>query len=570
MAELADLPPMNFQTRVREASERFRGLPSNKKALLFGGVAAILSILVGVYLYTREPDYKILFSNLNDRDGGQITAALQQMKVPYQLGAGGVIEVPTSAVYDTRLKLASQGLPKASGAGFELMDNQKFGISQFAEQINYQRAIEGELARTIESLASVESARVHLAIPKQSVFLREQQQPSASVMVSLYGGRVLDSGQIAAIVNLVSSSVPGLSAKNITIVDQGGNLLSKHPDLDDGSNGLSQRQLNYVHQIEQNFVKRIETILEPIVGKGNAHAEVTAALDFSEVEQTSESHNPNTPPNQAAIRSQQTNESMSRENAPQGGVPGALSNQPPNAAAAPIQLPPGTQAGLMPAQQNGQEVPPTKSSKEVTTNYEVDKTIQHTRLPVGSIKRLSAAVVVNFKQTTTPAGETKMTPLSDREIQQIQNLVKESMGFSSERGDSLNVVNAAFADGPAKKKDLQQKALDYLTENAADVAKFALLALVLLYLLFGVIRPIVRDVVKPKELPLPEGMVMGPDGQLVAADSPEALGGEDASLDPREVARREYEAALESARQIVRSDPRMAAQIIKEWVNNDE
>lgn len=342
MAELNESSPPTFQQRVREALERYRALPGNKKLLLFGGMAAVASILVAAYLYTREPAYKVLFSNLPDREGGQVTEALTKLNVPYQLADGGVIRVPAEQVYSTRLKLASEGLPKASGVGFELMDNQKFGISQFAEQVNYQRAVEGELARTIEALGVVESARVHLAMPKQSVFVREQQLPTASVLLNLRPGFILDAGQIAGIRNLVASAVPGLPQKNITIVDQEGNLISRMPDMEDGSAGLSRRQLDYVRQIETGLTKRIEAILEPIVGSGNARAQVTAAVDFSEVEQTAETFNPNTPPNAGAIRSQQTSESQTREEAPQGGVPGALSNQPPNAAAAPVTLPPGT------------------------------------------------------------------------------------------------------------------------------------------------------------------------------------------------------------------------------------
>ncbi|HJU50147.1 MAG TPA: flagellar basal-body MS-ring/collar protein FliF, partial [Pseudogulbenkiania sp.] len=287
MADLADNATPPWRMRVNEASERFKALPNNKKILLFAALAAVFSVVVGLLLLNRTPDYKVLFANLADRDGGQITAALQQMNVPYQIGGGGVISVPSDKVYDVRLKLAAQGLPKAGGVGFELMDNQKFGISQFAEQVNYQRAIEGELARTIEAVGAVESARVHIAIPKQSVFVRDQQQPTASVMLNLYPGRILDGGQISGILHLVSSSVPNLSARNVTVVDQDGNLLSSQSDVNNAA-GLDQRQLSYVHQIESDFVKRIEAILEPIFGKGNVRAQVTANVDFSEVEQTSE------------------------------------------------------------------------------------------------------------------------------------------------------------------------------------------------------------------------------------------------------------------------------------------
>ncbi len=565
MAELVDQNSSSFQDRTRDALQRYKDLPQNKKILLFVAISVLFSILVALVLWNREPAYKVLFNNLSDKDGGQITAALQQMNVPYELGPGGSISVPSESVYDARLRLATQGLPKASGVGFELLDNQKFGISQFAEQINYQRAVEGELARTIESLNTVESARVHLAIPKNSVFLREQQKPTASIMLMLHSGRVMDSGQVLGIMNLVSSSVPNLPAKNITIVDQDGNLLSNHPDLNTDNAGLNKRQLAYVRQIEQDFAKRIEKILEPIFGDGNARAEVTASVDFSETEQTAESFAPNSPPNQSTIRSQQLNERQSRDASTVGGVPGALSNQPPNAASAPIQLPAGTQAGVFPNTTNAAAgSTPINNSKEVTTNYEVDRTIQHTKVPVGNIKRLSAAVVVNNKRPDNK--DAKRVPLSAKELQQVNNLVREAMGFNAERGDSLNVVNAAFADN-AMQKSLQDRALEFATEHAALLLQYAAIGLVLLYLLFGVIRPIVREVINP---PKPQSDFAGAGLDESAEGGPIVDEVTGAPLDEKEIQRRLYEANIEAIRQIVRSDPRMAAQIIKEWVTKDE
>jgi flagellar M-ring protein FliF len=320
---MADLAEQNatpvWRTRLNEASDRFKSLPNNKKILFLVALAAIFSVIVGAVVLNRQPSYKILFSNIADRDGGQVTAALQQMNIPYQLGDGGTVSVPADKVYDARLRLAAQGLPKAGGVGFELMDNQKFGISQFAEQVNYQRAIEGELARTIEAIGSVETARIHIAIPKQSVFVRDQQQPTASVMLNLFRGRTLDQGQVAGIVHLVSSAVPNLPVKNVTVVDQDGNMLSKLSDKDTA--GMDQTQLGYVRQVEDGYVKRIESILEPIFGQGNIHAQVTANVDFSEVEQTSESYRPNSSPNPSATRSQQIVERLGSGAANAGGCP---------------------------------------------------------------------------------------------------------------------------------------------------------------------------------------------------------------------------------------------------------
>ncbi|POZ60476.1 flagellar basal body M-ring protein FliF [Chromobacterium alticapitis] len=578
---MADLAEDNavpvWRARMNEAGDRFKALPNNKKILFLTALAAIFAVIVGAVVLNRTPSYKVLFSNLADRDGGQVTAALQQMNVPYQLGEGGVISVPADKVYDARLRLAAQGLPKASGVGFELMDNQKFGISQFAEQVNYQRSIEGELARTIEAVSSVQGARVHIASPKQSVFVREQQAPTASVMLQLYPGRQLDGGQVAGILHLVSSSVPNLPIKNVTIVDQDGNLLSKQSGPDDNS-GLDQRQLGFVRQIEEGYVKRIEDILEPIFGKGNARAQVTANVDFSEIEQTSETYRPNSSPNPSATRSQQISEKLANGSANPTGVPGALSNQPPSAASAPITLPPGAAPGT--ANLSGQSISASGTlQRDITTNYEVDKTIQHTKVPTGVVKRLSAAVVVNYRRMPDKSGEMKPTPLTAQEVQQINNLVKEAMGYSTARGDTLNVANAAFADN-AQPVTMQERVVDYVTDNGTSLIKYGLLAIAVLYLLFGVVRPIMRDLIRPAP---PAGEAEGAaaaavrGGRLLSVAGEEgeegeaaAAGGKAGREDPREARRRQYTSNLEAVREIVKSDPRMAAQIIKEWISSDE
>jgi len=579
MADLAENAIPAWRIRLNEALERFKALPPNKKFLFYGAVAALFAVAVGLVLVNREPTYKILFANLADRDGGQVTASLQQMNIPYQLGAGGVISVPTDQVYDVRLKLAAQGLPKASGVGFELMDNQKFGISQFAEQVNYQRSIEGELARTIESVEAVQSARVHIATPKQSVFVREQDPTTASVMLNLYPGRVLDPGQVAGILHLVSSAVPGLMVKDVTIVDQDGNLLSQSPDSDNGS-GLDQRQLKYMHQVEDDYTKRIESILEPIFGKGNAHAQVSAALDFSQVEQTSETYRPNSSPNPSATRSQQITEKLNGSSTQPTGVPGALSNQPPSAASAPITLPPGALPGTQTL--SGKSLGPNGAlERDITTNYEVDKTISHTTLPQGVLKRLTAAVVVNYRNLPDHNGDMKPTPLSAQEMLQVNNLVKEAVCFNVERGDSVNVVNAAFANAVVP-ETMQDRALNFLGDNAVLLAKYLLVAIAALYLLFGVVRPVFKEVMKPpKPLPLPEseqGEEGAEGGRFLAVAGDEEtldengvpLSGDAASHDPRVTQQKLYAENLDTARELVKSDPRMAAQIIKEWINSDE
>ncbi|TIC81421.1 flagellar basal-body MS-ring/collar protein FliF [Crenobacter intestini] len=573
MAELVDNTTPAWKGRVAEAANRFKALPNNKKLLFFAALAAVFSLVVALVLFNRAPDERVLFSNLSDGDGGQITAALQQMNVPYKLGEGGVISVPADRLYDVRLKLAAQGLPKAGGTGFELMDGQKFGISQFSEQVNYQRAVEGELSRTIESVSAVRQARVHLAIPKQSVFVRERELPTASVMLTLHPGRVMDAAQTAGIMHLVSSSVPNLPLKNVSIVDQDGNLISGATELENGS-GLDRRQLGLVRQIEKDYAQRVESILEPIFGKGNAHAQVTAQVDFSELEQTSETYRPNSSPNPSATRSQQIMESLGNGAPTPSGVPGALSNQPPSAASAPLTLPPGAAPGTVTL--SGQPLTPTGATRrEITTNYEVDKTIQHLRQPKGQVKRLSAAVVVNFKLVPDKDGALKPTALTAREIEQVNALVREAIGYNADRGDSVNVVNAAFADAVLP-PTLQDKVVGYVSDNGGELFKYALLAIALAYLLLGVVRPIVRDIVRPPVPPVPErgsaeaAVVGGGKLLAVAGDDEDGEGRPaGAELSPQEKQRLDYDAALLAARELVKTDPRMAAQIIKEWIADE-
>ena len=337
----------------------------NPRAPLIVAVAVLVAVVAGLILWSRAPDYKVLYSNLSDRDGGAIITALQAANVPYKLSeGGGAILVPSDQVGEMRLRLAQQGLPKSGSVGFELMDNQKFGISQFAEQVNYQRALEGELEQTIQSIQSVKSARVHLAIPKPSVFVREREAPTASVLVNMYPGRALDDGQVAAITHMVASAVPDLPVRNVTVVDQDGNLLTQSAT----GAGLDASQLKYVRQVEHDTQARIDAILAPLFGAGNARSQVSADLDFSKLEQTSENYGPNGNPQQAAIRSQQQSIATDSQQSSAGGVPGALSNTPPQPASAPISAPAGASAAA--------SVTPISDHRDTTTNYELDRTVR--------------------------------------------------------------------------------------------------------------------------------------------------------------------------------------------------
>jgi flagellar M-ring protein FliF len=532
----------------------FARLPAGNRFGLLVAIAALVAAVWAAMLWSGGSDYRVLFSNLSDRDGGAIVQALTQMNVPYKFNeGGGAILVPTNQVHDVRLRLASQGLPRGGTVGFELMENQKFGTTQFQEQVNYQRALEGELARSIQSLAAVQAARVHLAIPKPSVFLRESQKPSASVLVNLHAGRTLDRAQVAGILHLVSSSVPDLPLKSVSVVDQNGTLLSGSADGRPGAQ-LDANQLAYANQVESSYVRRIQDILEPVVGRGNLRAQVTADLDFSESEATAETFKPNQNPQEAAIRSQQTRESAATTPHGAGGVPGALTNQPAPAATAPITG--GAPGASAPGGQAS-----SNTSKDATINYEVDKTVRHTRTPVGTVKRLSAAVVVNYRKPVEEAADAnnadakpkKPQPLAAEEMTQITALVKEAIGFSQQRGDTLNVVNIAFA-GEEPIEPLPEPPLWKQPENIAmakDIGKALGVALLLLIVLFGVLRPLMRQLASAPLAQLPPATI---DGEVVAPRAPASA----------------YQGSLQSAKQIAKQDPKVVASVVRSWVSSNE
>ncbi len=524
---------------------QFKGLHSSQKLGLMIAGAAVIALMIGSWMWSQAPDYRVLYPNVSDKDGGAIITALEQMKVPYKFtDGGGSIQIPSNQIHEVRLRLASQGLPKGGLVGFELMENQKLGSSQFLEQVNYQRATEGELARSIQSLASVESARVHLAISKPSVFVRDQQKTSASVLLNLRPGRTLEPAQASAIVHLVSSSIPGLGVKDITVVDQHGNLLSSQDSASMNAKldiKLDPGQLKYVQELEQNYARRIEAILSPITGPANVRAQVTADVDFALTERAEEIYRPNrrdTDP--AAVRSQQSTETSSTTPPGSSGVPGALSNQPPAPASAPIDA------------ADGEGAPPTPSNlhKESTVNYEVDKTIQHIRQPLGGVKRLSVAVVVNYRKETDAEGKVEQRPLAAEEIAKINDLVKEAMGYSKERGDTLNVANSPFTESEA---EIIPETPIWMNPVAWDwgkeIGKHLLIAGLVLYLLMGVLRPYLKNIEKSR--------TEAKQAEIAASQAEEDL--------PNFVS---YEAKLAAAKTISSEEPQVAASVIKEWVSD--
>ena len=545
------------QNKTVEWVNRLRANP--KIPLMVAGAAAV-AILVAMVLWAKSPDYRTLFSNLSDQDGGAIVTQLTQMNVPYRFADnGGALEVPADKVHELRLRLAQLGLPKGGAVGFELLDQEKFGISQFSEQVNYQRALEGELSRTIETLGPVKSARVHLAMPKPSLFVREQKSPSASITVNLEPGRALDEGQISAVVHLVSSAVAGLPPGNVTVVDQGVHLLTQS---NTSARDLNDAQLKYTADVEGRVQRRIEAILGPIIGNGNVHAQVTAQVNFDNKEQTDEQYRPNGDPNQAAIRSRQVSENDQVGSPYPGGVPGALSNTPAPAPSAPIANPPANQANAQNANtRTATTTGPRNTQRSETSNFELDRTISHTKKNVGDVQRLSVAVVVNYRNL--PDG--KPLPLTSDQMKQIEDLTREAMGFSSQRGDTLNVVNSPFNSSDDSGGELpfwkQQSFIDQLMS-----AGRWLLVLIVAWLLW-------RKAIKPQLVRREQAAQAEVEKAKAQQEIQEAvevrLSKDEQTQQRRANQRLSAEVMSQRIREMSDNDPRVVALVIRQWMNND-
>ena len=536
--------------------QRLAGLDSAQRMRMALGLALFIAVGAIGLIMGRQAEWRVLYANLADKDGGAIVAQLSQMNVPYKHAeGGGAILVPADKVHDTRLRLASQGLPKGSVAGFEMMESNRFGMTQFQERLTFQRGLEGELTRSIQGLSSVQSARVHLALPNQNGFFREQQKPSASVLVSLNAGRTLDRSQLAGIVHLVASSVPEMNTNAVSVLDDTGKLLSMSADGSQG--GGDAQQLQYVQQLEQSYSRRILDILEPIVGRQNVKAQVSAELDFSQTESTSESHKPNQTPDATAIRSQQTSETSGGAAGNAAGVPGATSNQPPGPASAPINAPnQALSAGA------GGAAGAAGSKRESIINYEVDKTVRVVRGGTGVIKRLTAAVVVNHQTSTDDRGKTTTTPLTDQQIEKMTALVRETIGFNKDRGDSVNLMNAPFAKEKITLAELplwkQPELQDLLRSFAWPVGTLLFGVLVLM----GLVRPALKTLAVSRPAMSRTG------GQLDAIESEEP---NRPQLPPpaRSNQTSAGELALNDARKLTRENPAAVANIVKTWMNGE-
>ncbi|MDE2419006.1 MAG: flagellar M-ring protein FliF [Burkholderiales bacterium] len=548
-------------------AQRLAGLDQGQRMRLALGVMLFVAIGVIGLVMGRQAEWRVLYSNLADKDGGAVIAQLTTMNVPYKYTeGGGAILVPADRVHDARLKLATLGLPKGSVNGFEMMESNRFGMTQFQERLTFQRGLEGELTRSIQALSSVANARVHLALPNQNGFFREQQKPSASVLLSLHPGRTLDKAQLAGIIHLVASSVPEMSASAVSVLDDTGKLLSAPSDGSGSGLGVDAEQLQYAQQIEQIYNRRILDILEPVVGRDNVKAQVTAELDFSQTESTTEVHKPNQTPDTSAVRSQQVVESINGATAgPPAGVPGATSNQPPAQSSAPINGQPQTLAasGQQGAGAN------TSSKKESIINYEVDKTVRVIKGASGVIKRINVAVVVNNQSTTDNKGKTTSTPLTDAQIEKMTALVRETVGFNKDRGDSVNLMNAAFAPIKNEVSELplwrQPEVVDLARSMAWPLGTLALATLVLL----GVIRPAMKSLSQPGTFGATT--TVGRSGQIDAleAEQPDRpqLTADGKSHEQAPLSNSELR--LEDARKLTRDNPAAVANIVKAWINGE-
>jgi flagellar M-ring protein FliF len=473
--------------------DRFQALNTNQRIFMGLGFAGLVLALGVMFSAGRSAqDYRVLFANVNEGDGAAIITALQQMNVPYQFTeGGGAITVPQGLVYETRLKLAGQGLPKAGNVGFELLENQKFGTSQFVERVNYLRGLEGELARSVSSLGQVKSARVHLAVPKPSAFVREQERPTASVILTLHPGRTIDGPQIAAIARLVSSAVPGMRIQEVSIMDTEGGVLGSNTMRQEG---LDPSQLKYTAELEAALNRRVAAILEPLAGKDGFRAQVSVDLDFDERERTSETFGKNAPPNQA-IRSQLSIESSGGKSA-SGGVPGSLTNQPQESAKAPItaeakgenlRAPGSVDTGASGADESS-------SRNEKTVNYEVDRAIERIKSSKGQLRRVSAAVVLDYKyEKGAKVNSPRTVPYTPQEIQQINGLVRDAIGFVQRRGDTVSVANLPFSEEPVAAEDASRLTPDLM----AQLIRYGAIALGLLFAYFAIARPLLRPVPLP-------------------------------------------------------------------------
>jgi flagellar M-ring protein FliF len=529
-------------------------IPGLKQVGLLAGVAAAIAAAIWLVLWSQGQNYTVLYGQLSERESGQVMDALTAAGIEFKLNPSGAVSVPESKVQEARIRLASQGLPQSDSMGIEMIQKESaLGSSSLMESARYQSVLETELARTIIKVQGVQSARVHLALPKPTVFLRDARKATASVMLQLYPGRRLEPGQVAAIVHLVASSVPELAASDVTLVDQAGTLLNS-PD-ESAEAAASTRQFEYTRKLEESYQKRIIELLEPMIGAGRVRATVTADMDFTVTEETRENYDPQ----KTAVRSEQTSTEQRRSGDGAEGIPGALSNQPPGTSGAPAI--PGAATPGNPAPGGAQSAAaisgPTSSAQRSTRNFEVDRTLSYVKQPVGVLKRLNVGVVLDDWQKADADGKVTTAPMSDTDIKRFSQLVRESIGLKEDRGDQLNVLNQAFKSsapiGPVEGPPLWET--PWVTQLAKQIVGAALVLVVA----FLVLRPLMKSVTKSAP-------------RRIAGGDPADIEGDRVSLSGQGKAIKlapSFEQQIAAARTLVGQDPRRAAQVVKDWVSAD-
>ncbi len=561
---------MSQTDTIRTRFEAFTKLPVQRQIGLLVTVGLLVAVIVTVVLWGLRPNYVTLLSGLEGREAARAVEVLQGEGVRYRLDpASGALQVPSTDLHQARLLLATEGVPRDSGIGFEILEeSQGITTSRLMENARYHRALEGELARSITSLSSVEAARVHLALPRQSVFIREQSQPSASVVISVHPGRRLDDAQVAGMVHLVASSVPELVAERVSVVDHNGRLLSQQAD--DARSGLSDRHLEYQERLEKAYVQRILDILTPVLGADAVRAQVTAAVDFTQIERTEEAYDPD----RRVLRSEQIQEDENTAPGPQG-VPGALSNQPPADGEA--------VTGDVLAE-NGGGASSTRSSVRATRNFEIDRTVSHIREAPASLRRLSVAVVVDHEEVAGAEGATDRVPLDEQKLERITALVRDAVGFDAARGDSVNVINTSFR--VEEVSEVFAPAPLWEEPWVQELIRHGLAGLLVLILVFGALRPAIRSLARaPLQLQgaggtgglaLPTDALPTDALQQAAVASLGAPGAQagPGNGDPRgggvRVNDDVYRNSLDSAHKMINEDPRRVAQVVKSWVKSDD
>ena len=539
-----------------------------KPLLLLVGVAAAVAAGVGVMLWSVGPTYSLLYANLGGEDAAQITQALDSARIAYKLDDGGQsISVPSEQLAAARLKLAAQGLPEGGGGVNSITKDPGFGVSAFMESARYQHALETELARTIASLQNVQGARVHLAMSRQSAFVSDRRPGSASVFLQLKAGRRLDEEQVQAIANLVASSIPELQASQVTVVDQSGRLLSA-PNTDSDT-AMRDKMFEFAHRLEESYAQRIQELLTPLVGPGRVRAQVVAQVDMSTTEQTREQYNPQS----QVVRSESTSEEAAKNGSNNaGGVPGALTNQPPQPGVA---LPPGStpqtaQSGANPPGANGANgapannsgstlvTGPDSTSRQSTRNYEIDRTMAYTRSPAGKVTRLSVAVLIDNLRSTDKDGKVTESPLPPEQIERLTALVRDAVGFDQARGDSVNVVNSSFLGTPVSEEGELESVPFWEKAWVQTLAKVLAGVIVLLIIIFSVLKPLTKGLVNAAKSPMLR------QGALATAAAGAGMGA------PPEAPAIAYEQQVAQARGLVAADPKRGAQVVKAWVAKDE